>query len=340
MPTTDSQLLIEYEALATGAGLVDFGDRTLVEMTGDDRARFLHNLCTNDILKLPAQAGCEAFLTNVQAKILAHLLVFAEQESLVRETVAGQGVPIVEHLDRYLVRERVKLIDRTKDWAEWFLAGPLAQQVLEGQGGQTVPQRAWTSAPADIAGQAVSLRRVDIVGPVGFLIAAPRAAAAAVGHALVAAGATPVGPAAFEAARIEAGFPLYGRDVSERNLPQEVARDDRTISFRKGCYLGQETVARIDALGHVNQLLVGLRFAGQEVVPPGLELFAAAAKVGHVTSAAFSPRQQCAVALAYVRRGHHSPGTRLDCSQGAAEVISLAAANRPTAPSLPASGLK
>jgi folate-binding protein YgfZ len=338
MSTADSQLLTDYDALTTGAGLVDFGDRTLVELTGDDRTRFLHNLCTNDILKLPVQAGCEAFLTNVQAKILAHVLVFAGQESLVLETVAAQGSPIVKHLDRYLVRERVTLADRTSDWAEWFLAGPGSPQVLERLCGHVVPPRAWTSARAEIAGQAVCLRRVDIVGPIGFLIVGPRAAAAAVGDALVAAGGTPVGPAAFEAARIEAGFPLYGRDITERNLPQEVARDDRTISFRKGCYLGQETVARIDALGHVNQMLVGLRLAGQDHVPPGLELFAEAAKVGQVTSAAFSPRQQCCVALAYVRRGRHAPGTRLDCSQGTAEVTSLSAANRPTVSSLPSSG--
>jgi folate-binding protein YgfZ len=338
MASTDSQFLTEYAALASGAGLVDFGDRTLVELTGADRARFLHNLCTNDILKLPLQAGCEAFLTNVQGKILAHVLVFAEPESLVLETVAAQGPAIVKHLDRYLVRERVTLADRSSDWAEWFLAGPAAPQVLESLCGRVVPQQLWTSAQAEIAGQAVCLRRVDIVGPIGFLVVAARAAAAAVGDALRAAGAASVGHAVFEAARIEAGFPLYGRDITDRNLPQEVARDDRTISFRKGCYLGQETVARIDALGHVNQLLVGLRFAGPDVVPAGLELSAAAAKVGYVTSAAISPLQQGSVALGYVRRGHQAPGTRLESSHGTAEVVSLPAANRPTVPPLPSSG--
>jgi hypothetical protein len=209
---------------------------------------------------------------------------------------------------------------------------------LESLCGRVVPQQLWASAQAEIAGQAVCLRRVDIVGPIGFLLVAARAAGAAVGGALRAAGAASVGHAAFEAARIEAGFPLYGRDITDRNLPQEVARDDRTISFRKGCYLGQETVARIDALGHVNQLLVGLRFAGPNVIPVGMELSAAAAKVGQVTSAAISPLQQGSVALGYVRRGHQAPGTRLESSQGTAEVVSLPAANRPIVPPLPSSG--
>ena len=139
--------------------------------------------------------------------------------------------------------------DRTGDWAEWFLAGPRSPEILEKLCGDVVPQQAWTSSQAVLAGQDVFLRRVDIVGPVGFLIVGPRPAAAAIGDALVAAGGTPAGPAAFEAARIEAGFPLYGRDITERNLPQEVARDERTISFQKGCYLGQETVARIERAG-------------------------------------------------------------------------------------------
>ena len=106
MSTVDPEFLTGYEALASGAGVVDFGDRTLIELTGDDRKRFLHNLSTNEFSSLPLQAGCEAFLTNVQGKILAHVLVFAESESLILETVAGQGLPIVKHLDRYLIRER------------------------------------------------------------------------------------------------------------------------------------------------------------------------------------------------------------------------------------------
>ncbi|HTU27443.1 MAG TPA: glycine cleavage T C-terminal barrel domain-containing protein [Pirellulales bacterium] len=329
MSTVDSELLADYDALTAGAALVDFNRRTLVELTGDDRARFLHNLSTNEIVKLPVHAGCEAFLTNVQGKILAHVLVFAEPDALVLDTVPGQGPAIVKHLDRYLIRERVTLADRTADWAEWLLTGSRSAQILASLCGDAVPADPWTSSPAQIAGHLVTLRRVDLVGPVGFLILSDRSAAVAIRDALTAGGAKLVGAAAFEAVRIEAGFPLYGQDVSERNLPQEVARDARTISFRKGCYLGQETVARIDALGHVNQLLVGLRFAGRPDATPGLELLAGTAKAGHVTSAAFSPRQQATVALGYVRRGSHAPGTKLDSSLGTAEVIPLPAGVQP-----------
>ena len=318
----DPQFLLSYQALAGGAGLVDFGRRTLVELTGADRAKFLHSFSTADIQNLLPPAGCEAFLTTAQGKILGHVVVLADRDTILLETVADQGAAIVKHLDRYLIREKVTIRERTSDLAEWFLVGPQTPGVLEKLGG-AAPGRTWTGGEATIAGQTVALWRVDLVGPVGFLIVGSRSASAAIGEALIATGATPVVPAAFEAARIEAGFPLYGVDISERNLPQEVGRDERTISFKKGCYLGQETVARIDALGHVNWLLRGLRFDGQEMPPAGQELFAAGVVVGHVTSVAFSPSAGAAVALAYLRRGHDAPGTRLDWPGGTAEVVAL-----------------
>src|SRR5262249_33064178 len=103
--------------------------------------------------------------------------------------------------------------------------------------------------------------------------------------------------------------------------PQELGRDALAISFTKGCYLGQETVARIDALGHVNQTLRGLRFHGQTVPTPGTVLTVADKTVAHVTSAAFSPRLNAPLALGYVRHGQTAPGTQLRSSLGEATVV-------------------
>jgi folate-binding protein YgfZ len=118
--------------------------------------------------------------------------------------------------------------------------------------------------------------------------------------------------ASFEALRIEAGTPVFGRDLAETNLPQELDRDERTINFVKGCYLGQETVARIDAVGHVNQLLRGLQLPpGSSPPPPGAWLEHAGQRVGFVTSAAFSPGWNAAIALGLIRRSHATAGTVL-----------------------------
>jgi folate-binding protein YgfZ len=151
----------------------------------------------------------------------------------------------------------------------------------------------------------------------------PREQFAAIGAALEAAGARRVEAAAWHARRIEWGWPLYGVDITDKNLAQEVARDRWAISFVKGCYLGQETVARIDALGHVNRNLVGVRFEGSEAPAAGAELTREGKVAGQVTSACYSPRLAAPLALAYVRRESNAPGVALAAGALAGEVVRL-----------------
>jgi tRNA-modifying protein YgfZ len=116
---------------------------------------------------------------------------------------------------------------------------------------------------------------------------------------------------------------LFGVDFNDSNLPQEVSRDREAISFTKGCYLGQETVARIDALGHVNQQLVGVRFLGTTLPDPGMQLIHDGRAVGNVTTATYSPQLDAPLALAMLRREHVAVNTRLDSSVGACELVAL-----------------
>jgi folate-binding protein YgfZ len=314
--------IAEYDALVHRAGLVEL-ERTQIELSGADRSTFMHNLCTADVKRLPAGAGREAFLTSVQGKTLGHVFLFAGSETLVIDTVAGQAESILKHLDHYLITEQVTLTDRSDDWSEWLLAGPRAESLLAERFDVRIEEPRLSHATIDLAGMGVSVRRVDVTQPGGFLISVPREARDALRDALLAAGATRCGHEAFEAARLEVGFPWFGLDITDANLPQEVGRDQQAISFVKGCYLGQETVARIDALGHVNKTLVGLRFDGTDVPAARTELQAGGAVVGHVTSASYSPRLQAPLALGYVRRGHNQVGARLESPAGDAEVIAL-----------------
>ena len=126
---------------------------------------------------------------------------------------------------------------------------------------------------------------------------------------------------AWNAIRVESAWPLWGVDFDDSNLPQEVGRDASAINFRKGCYLGQETVARIDALGHVNKKLVQVRFTGDAVPEPGANLVQGERTVGQVTSASWSPRFNAPIALAMVRRGANESGTMLQWNGAPAEVI-------------------
>lgn len=309
----------EYGRLTGASALVDVSSRTQIELAGADRAVFLQRLCTNDLRKLVPGAGCEIFFTNVQGKVLGHGFVFCTPDSLVVETVPDQEHNLLQHLDRYLIRENVVLTPRTQDWAELFLAGPAAPAVLT-QAGLPVPagrlQHENGNSPRPVA-----VRRVELTGPNGFLLSCGRPDLPDLREALLGRGAAPCGWRAFEAARIEAGTPFFGQDISDDHLPQEVARDALAISFTKGCYLGQETVARIDALGHVNKTLCGVRF--QAMPGPGAELSAAGKPAGIVASVAESPKLGGPLALAYVRRGHHAPGTRLESASGVAEVVQL-----------------
>ena len=125
-------------------------------------------------------------------------------------------------------------------------------------------------------------------------------------------GAKPAGLAAADLLRVEAGTPVYGKDVTENNLAPEVGRTAQAISYTKGCYLGQEPIVRLRDLGHANRVLTGLRVEGTQPVPAGAKLWREGKEVGQVTSSVYSPALGTVIALAYVRRGNTEPGTALE----------------------------
>lgn len=320
----------EYQAIHSGCALIPVIDRTQVELAGDDRAKLLHNLCTNNINALAAGQGCEAFITDVQGKTLEHVYVFQGPDALVLDTVPGRGEALVKHFDRYIIREKVTPCDRSADWADLLLAGPGAEGLLEklAPAEHFTPSELFAHGPWTGSGRLEGeptcwLRRVDWVSPADFLISVPREQLSAVWQLLSQEGAVPGGETALNQARLERGTPWSGIDLTEKNLPQEVDRNRRAISFTKGCYLGQETVARIDALGHVNKLLRGVAFPGSEIPASGTEIVSEDKVVGRVTSAVFSPALQKPLAFCYLKRGFHKPGLKIAASLGEVEVVEL-----------------
>jgi folate-binding protein YgfZ len=322
----------EYRTTLEAAAMFDLSPRGKVQVTGADAVTFLHNLSTNDIARLPVGAGCEAFLTTAQARIIAHVfvsrLVDGKQEALWLDLTAGLAGKVIGHLDHYLISEQVELADRTRDFAQVHLAGPLALTVLKKALPDDVPELAPLQNMVRSFGEGRTsyVRRHDPLGLPGFDILIPPDQADRVWQALTAAGARPAGRESYEVLRVEAGTPEYGRDLDESNLPQEVGRTPQAVSFTKGCFLGQEPIVRIRDLGHVNRTLLGLKVAGAGQVPPGAKLFRAGQEAGKVTSAVASPRLGT-VALAYVRRGSDRPGTAVEVETASgrvpAEVTSL-----------------
>lgn len=320
----DSQTLEVYEALQHGAAIIPLAGRSQIEITGADRTTFLHGFCTGDIKKLQPGQGCEAFITNHQGKAVGHVLVFCEEDRLLLDGAPGQAETIIKHLDRFVISERVEFQDRTAEWSDLLLAGPQAEPALSQipiDSAQMIRlDHRWVSIAVDVL-----LRRVDWLGTLpAFLLSVANEHLSTL-IAELGKESIPIAEndSAWQIARVEAGYPLFGSDITADNLPQEVNRTEQAISFTKGCYLGQETIARLDALGHVNRMLTGLKFPAGANPQPGDVIMLGEKKIAELTSVAYSPKLQAPLALAYVRSLHATPGKRFPYAGGEVEVVKL-----------------
>jgi folate-binding protein YgfZ len=316
MTGTDDHLEEVLGALGRGAAWIERTGRYRLSFRGPDRAKSLHNLTTNDVKGLLAGSGREAFVTSPQGKTLAFATLLATDDTIWLLTDAASRGSLESHLAKYTVLDEVECSDRTAETVEIHVAGPGAFALLGVEPGDDLSHIGLT-----IAGAPVVVFRESPIGVSGLTVLADAGnrdrILSAVGSAIE------LTTEEFESLRIAAGTPASGRDVTEKNLPQEVDRDQRAIHFTKGCYLGQETVARLDALGHVNRLLRGLVLEGDALPEPGTALRAGGKDAGHVTTAARSIRTGRPIALAYVRTAFLASGTELDAGAAKAVVSSL-----------------
>lgn len=315
-----------YRAVQSAVGLIDRSDRVRLEVTGPDRAKFLHNLTTNDVKRLAVGAGCEAFVTSPQGKTLGYVTLLASEDRILLRTDPCGLEHARPHLRKYGVFDDVALVDVSGATFELHVAGPRAAELLT-RCGAVLPNRELSHAAVSPAERPVRVVREDPTGWPGFSLIGDRTDRDAVVDALrtegESMGLAELDADTFEALRIEAGTPVFGRDVKAENLPQEINRDARAIHFVKGCYLGQETVARIDALGHVNKVLKGLRCTGPAIPAAGTPLQAGEKVVGTITSAAYSPGWGGPIALAIVRTTHAQNGTEVQAGDQRAVVVDL-----------------
>ena len=306
MPPFD---MTAFQAALHGAAIFTLPGRTQIEITGADRASFLHNFCTNHIKGLVVGQSCEAFLVNIKGRILFSVLVYAGPDSLWIETEAGQSAALLAHLDRYIITEDVQLVDRTQELSQLYLSGEGAEALVE-----QVTSVDWNLIPKP--GQAivnsVMFRRHSFGPSPGVSLVGSMSEIATLHEQLLTAGAVTGSPEVLEALRIEAGTPQPGVDLTEDHLAQEANRTKLAIHFNKGCYLGQEPIARIDALGHVNRLLCGVITDEPAQLPAGTEVFAksdATASSGKLTSTSVWPASERAIGLGMLRREISQDGT-------------------------------
>lgn len=272
--------------------------RSALLASGPDAVRFVDNFTTAAVSTLPEGGGSEGFFTDARGHVLALANILRTTDGLWLDAAAGVAAALRTHLDHYLIRERVAFVDASADRTAFLLIGPAAAEWLTDHAEGAVPTGLLDHGPLRIADVAADVVTLDWFGPGGLLLEVASGDAPRLAAGLRAAELPELDAPAVDAARIEAGSPEPA-DIDAKTLPQELGRDARAISFTKGCYLGQETVARLDALGHVNRRLVVLAAAEPPAV--GAPVTAAGETVGTISSACASPRLGGGLGLALVR---------------------------------------
>jgi folate-binding protein YgfZ len=306
-----------YQAAREAAAFTDLAERGVLEVTGPQRQKLLQGLLSNDVLSRSPGEGCLAALLTVKGHIQALMRVLVAKEAILLEMPADRLALVERTLDHYRVAAPVRF--RARPTAVLALLGPRAREALRDVGAEIPDLKAESHVAAELGGQALVVARASDM-PSGFVVHVSPEGAEPVRRAL-ARRAPLLTPAALDALRVEAGRPWYGKDVTEENLLHETGLLSEYHSSSKGCYIGQEVVARLEARGgNVNKKLRGLRLGAP--AEAGASVLAAGKEVGRVTTAAVSPRLG-PIALAYVHRDHADPGTGLLVRGAAATVVGL-----------------
>jgi folate-binding protein YgfZ len=314
------KLALEYRALTQTAALLDLSPRGRLCLLGNDRSKFLHGQVTNDIKALQSGAGCYALLVTNKGKVQADMNVFNLGDELLLDLEPGQSGFVTERLEKFLVADDVEICDVQPQFGLLSLQGPKAGEALSTLGIETHPP-----------GTALAITRTEDptlgtlfianharVGTAGFDLFVEDASLPAIADKLARAvqevGGCPAGWEALEIARIEAGIPRCGQDMSEKNLAPETGVENRAISYKKGCYIGQEVLNRLHTFAEVKRRLVRLEM--DETVPTGTALTHDGKDIGLITSSATLPGEKRNVGLAYIRKPHDEAGTQLSTSTG------------------------
>ena len=332
--------LAEYAALRQSAGVLDLSFRSRICLTGADRVRFLHGQVTNDVKRLRVGEGCYAAATTNKGKMESDMNIFCLADELLLDFEPGLTRKISQRLEKFIVADEVQVVDVAADYGLLSVQGPKAEEVVSmigliGRDALPRVQADQQVGPTILKISDATLGEIYLVNhprlasfPLpakrgegenmlsGFELFIPHSSLGAMADKLIAAakqiGGRACGWQAFDTARIEAGIPRFGADMDETNLPLECGIENSAISYKKGCYIGQEVINRIHSFGHVAKELRGLRLTDDlESLPQRRDkLFYEGKEVGYITSAVKSP-DYGNIALGYVRREANQIGTGL-----------------------------
>ncbi|HEV2829195.1 MAG TPA: aminomethyltransferase family protein [Pyrinomonadaceae bacterium] len=336
MPQSYGDVSLEYAAVReAGAGVIDLSSRGRFLVSGTEAVQFLNGLITNDMKTLTQHSWMPAAFPNVQGRLIASVRVIRLEDdktdintpagqprrgpaenvcpTFLIDTEAATHDSVLKNIERFTLAGDFRVIDVTSQTALISVQGNKAAEVVRAVLGDTA---ASIAANEVCAINEVTVMRASHTAEVGFDLFVNVGQAAGLWDALLAAGAQPVGYEALEILRIEAGVPRYGIDMDETNVVTETGLDE-AVSYTKGCYVGQEIIARIKYRGHVAKKLSGLLFAEGLKADAGATIKSTDGKeIGRITSSTYSPHLRRAIALGYLKYDYLASGTSVLISAG------------------------
>lgn len=312
MPLTFGDVPAEYRAGIDGAAMFDRTDRGSIEVVGPEAAAFLHRLLANTVRTLKPGEGNRNLLLSSRGKVLSIFELELEPDRVRLSTAPGLSAHLIQALDTYLFAEKLRLVDRSDRSAAIELCGARARELGEACLGARLPAADHAFIDVEFEGGSVRASALPVAGSPGVRLDGGPQLAPILWNRLRTSGATPAGVAAHDCLRVEACWPEPGVDVDENVYPQE-ARLERAFSLTKGCYIGQEVVAKIDTYGGLNKRICALRISHDDPLPRGSRLWRLDEgewrDLGVITSWAYSFVLDTGMALGFVKRRHQAPGT-------------------------------
>jgi folate-binding protein YgfZ len=292
-----------YEAAIHAAALAEKDWFGVVKLTGSERVSWLQGMLTNDVQKLAPGSGCYAAHLTPQGKIVAHMQVLLDDDAVWLSLERAAIPKLLAAFDKLLIMEDVQVADVSDNYSVLAVLGPKASGALE----------SWIDEPLNLAGK-YAHRKIDdsrvVVSDLGYDVWVPRGRTDKVLRFLAQSGATAIDHGTWDVLRTEAGIPVYGVDIDETTTMPEIG--EAGISYEKGCYIGQEVVAKVKYIGHVNRRFVGLTLSGTELPKLKSPIQKGGREVGYVTTTLFSPGLKQPIALGFVSRAAYAPGSEVE----------------------------
>lgn len=317
MPAHYGNVEAEHRAVRRAVGIADLSHRGKLRVTGDDRVKWLQSVISNDILPLqPGQGRYSSFLTH-KGKMLTYFRVYMQPDAVMLEDAGEIGDATYQALRKFLLYgTKAKMENCAESWGLLLVSGPKASSVIQSAFGVDVTElKPVNFITAQIGGHTALVMCTEETGEADFEILLPADSLPTAWNTVMQAGAPhgikPVGSQALEALRIEAGIPKTGPELNEEIVPPEANLEGKAFSLTKGCYPGQEVVARMDTYGNVRRHLVGLVLKDSIVPQKGSKLFSGDREVGWISSAVKSPHLGQVIALGFPLRDFSKPGTAL-----------------------------